>query len=429
MDMRLASTEARFGFVFARRGIVPEAASSWFLPRIVGISRALEWCETGRIFGADEALAGGLVRSVHEPDDLLPAAYALAAEIVENAAPVSVALTRQMLWRMAGADHPMEAHKVDSRAHRGARRLARRDRGRDGVPGEAPGAVPDDGQRRDAGLLPLVGRAGVLLMCRLFARVAAQPYPATFGLLEAPDSVEAQSRREPDGYGIGSFDKEGAPHVIKRAKAAYQDRAFPQEAHELRSRIFVAHIRFATNGENLERNTHPFTQHGRIFAHNGVVHGLDAVEARLRPEYRALVGGETDSERVFALITQEIDDRDGDVTGAHHRRRHVDRRERPAVRRQHPARDVRRAVGAALPARPTTCCGSTSARRRSPSTSTAGAGCASASTSPPRASPWRARRSAIPGAGRRCVRRAAARRRGPHADGHDGPRRSRPRSR
>jgi enoyl-CoA hydratase/carnithine racemase len=116
MDMRLASTQARFGFVFARRGIVPEAASSWFLPRIVGISRALEWCETGRIFGADEALAGGLVRSVHEPDDLLPAAYALAAEIVENAAPVSIALTRQMLWRMAGADHPMEAHRVDSRA-------------------------------------------------------------------------------------------------------------------------------------------------------------------------------------------------------------------------------------------------------------------------------------------------------------------------
>lgn len=122
MDMRLASTEARFGFVFARRGIVPEAASSWFLPRIVGISRALEWCETGRIFGADEALAGGLVRSVHEPGDLLPAAYALAAEIVENTAPVSIALTRQMLWRMAGADHPMEAHKVDSRgiAVRGA---------------------------------------------------------------------------------------------------------------------------------------------------------------------------------------------------------------------------------------------------------------------------------------------------------------------
>jgi glutamine amidotransferase len=151
-------------------------------------------------------------------------------------------------------------------------------------------------------------------MCRLFARASAEAYPATFGLLEAPDSVEAQSRKEPDGYGIGSFDKEGRPHIVKRAKAAFEDRAFPQEAHELRSRQFVAHIRFATNGENLERNTHPFTQHGRIFAHNGVVHGLDQLEARLRPQYRALIGGETDSERVFALITQEIDDHGGDVT-------------------------------------------------------------------------------------------------------------------
>jgi len=122
MDLRLASTEAKFGFVFARRGIVPEAASSWFLPRLVGMSRALEWCMTGRVFGPDEALAGGLVRSVHAPDELLPAAYELAREIVENASPVSIALTRQMLWRMAGADHPMEAHKVDSRgiAARGA---------------------------------------------------------------------------------------------------------------------------------------------------------------------------------------------------------------------------------------------------------------------------------------------------------------------
>jgi enoyl-CoA hydratase/carnithine racemase len=115
-DVRLASAAARFGFVFARRGIVLEAASSWFLPRVVGISRAMEWAATGRVFGADEALAGGLVRSVHEPDDLLPAAYALAAEIVDNAAPVSVALTRQLLWRMLGADHPMAAHQVDSRA-------------------------------------------------------------------------------------------------------------------------------------------------------------------------------------------------------------------------------------------------------------------------------------------------------------------------
>jgi len=116
MDIRLASNEARFGFVFARRGIVPEAASSWFLPRLVGISRAMEWCATGRVFGAEEALAGGLVRSVHAPEALLPAARALAREIADNTAPVSVALTRQMLWRMLGADHPMEAHRLDSRA-------------------------------------------------------------------------------------------------------------------------------------------------------------------------------------------------------------------------------------------------------------------------------------------------------------------------
>ncbi len=116
MDIRLASTEARFGFVFARRGIVPEACSSWFLPRLVGISRAMEWCATGRVFTADEALAGGLVRSLHAPGELLPAARALAREIADNTAPVSIALTRQMLWRMLGADHPMEAHRLDSRA-------------------------------------------------------------------------------------------------------------------------------------------------------------------------------------------------------------------------------------------------------------------------------------------------------------------------
>jgi len=115
MDVRLASTNARFGFVFAKRGIVPEACSSWFLPRVVGISQAAEWVYTGRIFPAQEALAAGLVRSVHEPDELLPAAYALAREIADNTAPVSVALSRHMLWRMLGADHPMEAHRVDSR--------------------------------------------------------------------------------------------------------------------------------------------------------------------------------------------------------------------------------------------------------------------------------------------------------------------------
>ena len=116
MDIRLASDTAKFGFVFARRGIVPEAASSWFLPRLVGISQAAEWCYTGRMISATEARDARLVRSVHEGDDLLVAARAIATEIAENTAPVSVALSRRMLWRMLGADHPMEAHRVDSRA-------------------------------------------------------------------------------------------------------------------------------------------------------------------------------------------------------------------------------------------------------------------------------------------------------------------------
>ena len=116
MDFRLASETARFGFVFAKRGIVPEAASSWFLPRLVGISQALDWCYSGRVFGAEEALAGGLIKSVHAPADLIPAARALAKSLTSESAPVSIALTRQMMWRMLGAAHPMEAHKIDSRA-------------------------------------------------------------------------------------------------------------------------------------------------------------------------------------------------------------------------------------------------------------------------------------------------------------------------
>ena len=116
MDFRLASKTARFGFVFARRGIVPEAASSWFLPRLVGMQQAMEWCMTGRVFDAQEALDGGLVRSLHEPDELLDAARGLAHEIADNTAPVSVAMTRAMLWRLSAQDHPMEAHKIDSRA-------------------------------------------------------------------------------------------------------------------------------------------------------------------------------------------------------------------------------------------------------------------------------------------------------------------------
>jgi enoyl-CoA hydratase/carnithine racemase len=115
MDVRLASDDARIGFVFARRGIIPEACSSWFLPRVVGISRAMEWVATGRVFSAQEALEGGLVRSLHPKDELLEAARALAREIAENTAPVSVALARQLMWRMLGAEHPMIAHRADSR--------------------------------------------------------------------------------------------------------------------------------------------------------------------------------------------------------------------------------------------------------------------------------------------------------------------------
>ena len=115
MDIRLAADVAKFGFVFARRGIVPEACSSYFLPRVVGISQALEWCYSGRVFPADEALQGGLVKSLHAKDDLLTAARAIAEDIRDNTAPVSVALIRHMMWRMLGADHPMEAHKIDSR--------------------------------------------------------------------------------------------------------------------------------------------------------------------------------------------------------------------------------------------------------------------------------------------------------------------------
>jgi enoyl-CoA hydratase/carnithine racemase len=116
MDVRLAAEGARIGFVFARRGIVPEACSSWFLPRVVGISRAMEWVATGRVFSAQEALDAGLIRSLHAHDELLDAAYALAREIAGNTAPVSIALSRRLLWTMLGDEHPMFAHRADSRA-------------------------------------------------------------------------------------------------------------------------------------------------------------------------------------------------------------------------------------------------------------------------------------------------------------------------
>lgn len=115
MDIRLCSSSAKVGFVFSRRGVVPEACSSFFLPRVVGIGKALEWCYSGRVFPAEEALSGGLVRSIHKPEDLLADAKHIAGELVENTSAVSTALIRQMMWKMLGADHPMEAHKIDSR--------------------------------------------------------------------------------------------------------------------------------------------------------------------------------------------------------------------------------------------------------------------------------------------------------------------------
>ena len=115
MDIRIASSAARMGFVFARRGVVPEACSTWFLPRLVGMQRAAEWVYTGRVFGAEEALAGGLVSRVVEPEALLPTARALAREIADNTSAVSVALARQMMWKLLGTDHPMEGHRLDSR--------------------------------------------------------------------------------------------------------------------------------------------------------------------------------------------------------------------------------------------------------------------------------------------------------------------------
>ena len=148
MDIRLAASHARFGFVFARRGIVPEACSSWFLPRIVGISQALEWCYSGRVFDAEEARSGGLVRSVHAPADLLHKAQSLGREIADNTSAVSVAMTRAMMWRLMSTDHPMEAHKIDSRA------IYRLSRGKDAKEGIAsflekrnpvyPGRVSED---------------------------------------------------------------------------------------------------------------------------------------------------------------------------------------------------------------------------------------------------------------------------------------------
>jgi predicted glutamine amidotransferase len=151
-------------------------------------------------------------------------------------------------------------------------------------------------------------------MCRLFAMSAGRERArATFWLLQAPDSLSVQSRREPDGTGLGWFDEQGRPHVRRQALAAYEDRRFAQEAQEVESRTFVAHVRFASTGALDVRNTHPFEQRGRLLAHNGVIEDLPKLDERLGSAGRALVKGETDSERLFALITQEIDARQGDV--------------------------------------------------------------------------------------------------------------------
>ena len=150
MDIRVLAEGSKVGFVFAARGIVPDAASSWFLPRIVGINRALEWCLTGRVFSAAEALEGGLVRSVHPAEEVVPVATELAREIAANVAPVSAVITRQLLWQMLGADHPMVAHRVDSLAIYDTGRLADAAEGVDRVLGEAARPVDLDPGPRPA---------------------------------------------------------------------------------------------------------------------------------------------------------------------------------------------------------------------------------------------------------------------------------------
>jgi len=151
-------------------------------------------------------------------------------------------------------------------------------------------------------------------MCRLFGMSGGrEPVRATFWLLEAPDSLSAQSRREPDGTGLGAFTATGEPRIDKQPLAAYEDAAFGREAREVDSRTFVAHVRYASNGGLTVANTHPFLQSRRIFAHNGVIGDVPALESELG-EAMALVGGDTDSERFFALITRETE-RAGDVAG------------------------------------------------------------------------------------------------------------------
>jgi len=151
-------------------------------------------------------------------------------------------------------------------------------------------------------------------MCRLFGLSSApRRTHATFWLLDAPDSLSRQSRHDPDGTGLGYFAADGTPHVDKAPIAAYRDRAFAEEARQVEAATFVAHVRFASTGSLLDRNTHPFEQEGRLFAHNGVIEGLDQLDDYLGGD-RSLVQGDTDSERFFALITRETRQNGGDLT-------------------------------------------------------------------------------------------------------------------
>jgi len=161
--------------------------------------------------------------------------------------------------------------------------------------------------------MPGSDREALDAMCRLFGMTGGtRRVHATFWLLDAPDSLARQSRREPDGTGVGWFDAGGRPRLAKQPLAAYADRAFADEARELESAVFLAHVRYATTGAVEARNTHPFEQRGRLFAHNGVVGDLDRLERELGPD-RALVHGDTDSERLFALVTRETERHGGDV--------------------------------------------------------------------------------------------------------------------
>ena len=185
-------------------------------------------------------------------------------------------------------------------------------------------------------------------MCRLFG-LSAAPHRvhARFWLLEAPDSLEEQSRKNPDGTGLGYFAPDGTPVLDKQPLAAFEDAAFVREARHISATTFISHVRWATTGEVAAVNTHPFAMGGRIMAHNGAIGDLPALERELGDEM-GLVQGKTDSERVFALITRETERNDGDVWSGHHLGCELDRRQRPGLRAERAGGHAHRPVGAAL---------------------------------------------------------------------------------